>query len=177
MVSGSSGSSGSPHAPGPSGPSGPSGPFGAASAASESASPAPSTAAVPSSAAVPSAAPAGGGSFVGWAVLVSGTVLLVSVPVDAALGDGFAWATLAFTLILLPQGARQVLTSHGDIRRADRLRPLTLGGAAVAAALCWAGLITDWARGHSTDWLVLAATVFLTLTGASWLGRVMLRDR
>ncbi|MFT2014827.1 hypothetical protein ACMA1D_03100 [Streptomyces sp. 796.1] len=122
-------------------------------------------------------APRGEGSAVGWALLVCGTLLLVSVAVDAVSGDGFAWFTLAWVLILLPEAVRKVHLGRGDTRRADKTDPLMVGGAVVAAVICWAGLIYDWASGNGTHWLVLAATVLMTLGGVVWLFRRLTPSR
>ncbi|MER0246302.1 hypothetical protein AAHZ94_30870, partial [Streptomyces sp. HSW2009] len=122
-------------------------------------------------------APRGEGSAVGWALLVCGALLLVSVAVDAVSGDGFAWFTLAWVLILLPEAVRKVHIGRGDTRRADKTDPLMVGGAVVATVICWTGLIYDWVSGNGTHQLVLAATVLMTLGGVVWLFRRLTRTR
>ncbi|MEV0278216.1 hypothetical protein AB0I22_17780 [Streptomyces sp. NPDC050610] len=97
----------------------------------------------------------------GWGLIVCGTILTVSVFVDLALGDGFAWWTLAWMFVLLPEGVRYVDAERGSGRIAARVQSLLPWRFAVAGVILWAGLITDWARGRGTDWLVLAAAVLV----------------
>ncbi|MFE7115508.1 hypothetical protein ACFU99_08810 [Streptomyces sp. NPDC057654] len=97
----------------------------------------------------------------GWGLIVGGTILTVSVFVDFALGDGFAWWTLAWMFVLCPEGVRYLDAERGSGRIAARIQALLPWRLGAAALLLWAGLITDWARGHGTDWLVLVAAVLV----------------
>ncbi|MFE6775738.1 hypothetical protein [Streptomyces sp. NPDC057702] len=118
-----------------------------------------------------------GGSVMDWALLVCGSLLLVGVAVDAMSGMGLAWVTLAWGLILLPEGVRRVLAGRGDARRADRVGPVAAAGTFAATVICWAGLAYDWSQGNGTSWLVLVATVLLTAGGVCWLARRLLPRR
>ncbi|MEU3961231.1 hypothetical protein AB0F42_15600 [Streptomyces buecherae] len=115
-----------------------------------------------------------GGSAMDWALLVCGSLLLLGVVVDVVEGEGLDWATLAWTLILLPEGVRRILAGRGQTRRADLMDPVAGLCTAAAVAICWAGLAYDWSRGNGTSWLVLIATVLLTVGGAAWLVRRLL---
>ncbi len=97
----------------------------------------------------------------GWGLIVCGTILTASVFVDLALGDGFAWWTLAWMFVLLPEGVRYVDAERGSGRIAARIQSLLPWRFGVAGLILWAGLITDWTRGRGTDWLVLAAAVLI----------------
>ncbi|MEU7045454.1 hypothetical protein AB0A77_30965 [Streptomyces varsoviensis] len=102
----------------------------------------------------------------GWGLIVCGTILTVSVIVDLVLGDGFAWWTLAWMFVLLPEGVRYVDAERGSGRIAARIQSLLPWRLAVAGAILWAGLITEWARGRDTDWIILAAAVLVLISTA-----------
>ncbi len=118
-----------------------------------------------------------GGSAMDWALLVCGSLLLLGVVVDAVEGAGLAWVTLAWTLILLPEGVRRIFAGRGHTRRAELMGPVAALCAAAVTAICWAGLAYDWSQGNGTSWLVLIATVLLTVGGAAWLVRWLLERR
>lgn len=101
----------------------------------------------------------------GVALVVAGTVLLVSGVVQPGQGDGFDRLALALGLLVLPQGLQRVASGRGHTRVAGRLNVLTRLGVLAGVLLVWGGLIADWAAGRGTNWLVLLAGVFL-LAGA-----------
>ncbi|WEV27918.1 hypothetical protein OYE22_24155 [Streptomyces sp. 71268] len=121
----------------------------------------------------PAAAPTGG-SAMDWALLVCGSLLLLGVVVE---GEGLAWVTLAWTLILLPEGVRRIYAGRGHTRRAELMGPVAALCTVAATAICWAGLAYDWSQGNGTSWLVLIATVLLTVGGVAWLARRLLERR
>ncbi|MBC3984461.1 hypothetical protein H8N01_18260 [Streptomyces sp. AC536] len=118
-----------------------------------------------------------GGSAVDWALLVCGSLLLLGVVVDVVEGEGLAWVTLAWTLILMPEGVRRIFAGRGHTRRAELMGPVAGFCTAAATAICWAGLAYDWSRGNGTSWLVLIGTVLLTVGGVAWLVRRLLERR
>ncbi|MFD4996564.1 hypothetical protein [Streptomyces buecherae] len=118
-----------------------------------------------------------GGSAVDWALLVCGSLLLLGVVVDVVEGEGLAWVTLAWTLILMPEGVRRIFAGRGHTRRAELMGPVAGFCTAAATAICWAGLAYDWSRGNGTSWLVLIGTVLLTVGGVAWLIRRLLERR
>lgn len=99
----------------------------------------------------------------GFAMIVASSVLLLIGVIDPLLGNGFETVTVAFGLLVLPQGIQQVTADRSSARLRARLRLFSRLGMAAAVLLIWGGLIADWNAGRGTSWLVLIGGVCLLL--------------
>lgn len=106
----------------------------------------------------------------GFVMILASVVLLLVGVIDPLLGNGFETVTVAFGLLVLPQGIQRVTADRSSVRLRARLRLFSRLGMAAAVLLVWGGLIADWNAGRGVSWLVLLGGVCLLvatlLTGA-----------
>ncbi|MBB1245472.1 hypothetical protein GL263_18160 [Streptomyces durbertensis] len=102
----------------------------------------------------------------GWAMTAAGVFLLFTVVVDLLRGEGFATASAACALIVLPEGLRKLAEARRRPRPADRLGTATRVGILLAGVVVWSRLVLDWVQGRGTDWLLLTAGVVCAAAAA-----------